>query len=260
MSIRKVLYRIFVLVVALVSYFITAAAINNKNINTQVSQNIALYENSGSSTDNGTEVVEKTSKESNNINEKQESMKNSSNEFKNTISDDELVKIKDYIPDIIEDVRYATTNNFAGKVIYEDSSTYLRYGTVKKLINVQNELKSKGYKIVIWDAYRTIDAQHKLWEICSNTTYVSNPNNGYSNHSRGNTVDISIEKLDGTDVALPSGYDDFSDKADRDYSDVSEEAKNNAEMIGNIMEKYGFYGYQEEWWHYTDKVSYDVVK
>ena len=263
MSIRKILYRAFVIVVAFISYFVTAAAITNKNVGAQQNQNVAIYENNVSSINNDTVVIENSKKEneeSNIIDEKSEGTKNNSNEFKSAKSDDELVRIKTYIPDIVEDIRYATVNNFTKQVIYEDSSAYLRYGTVKKLINVQNELKSKGYKLVVWDAYRPVEAQYKLWEICPDPDYVSNPNNGYSNHSRGNTIDISIVKLDGREVELPSGYDDFTEKADRDYSDVSAEAKNNAEMIENIMEKYGFKGYQKEWWHFTDTVSYNVVK
>ena len=89
--------------------------------------------------------------------------------------------------------------------------------------------------------------------------YVSNPNNGYSKHSRGNTVDISIVELDGSAVELPSGFDDFSKKADRDYSDVSEEAKNNSKMLESVMEECGFSGYKAEWWHYSDTENYDVL-
>ena len=260
MSVRKILYRIFVLVVAFVSYFITAAAINNKNTNAEQSQNVIIYESNKNIVENDIETGEKINNKINDKNEKQEVKKDKLNESNETVSNEELVKVKSYIPDIIEDIRYATDNNFTGQVIYDDMSAYLRYGTVKKLINVQNELKSNGYKLVVWDAYRPVETQYKLWEICPDPAYVSNPNNGYSNHSRGNTIDISIVKLDGSEVELPSGYDDFTEKADRDYSDVSAEAKNNAEMIENIMEKYGFKGYQKEWWHFTDTMSYNVVK
>ena len=82
--------------------------------------------------------------------------------------DGELVRILDYIPDAVIDLRYATTNNFTGTVIYDDNDNEARlcYGTVKKLAKVQNELKEKGYSIIIWDAYRSSEAQYKLWEVC----------------------------------------------------------------------------------------------
>jgi D-alanyl-D-alanine dipeptidase len=173
--------------------------------------------------------------------------------------DSDLVLISDYIPDIKTDIRYATENNFTGKVIYNSDKAYLRYGTVKKLLAVQNELKESGYELLIWDAYRPTEAQWKLWEICPDPSFVSNPNNGYSSHSRGNTVDITIVRTDGSKVEMPSEFDEFTKLADRDYSDVSKEAAENSQFLEDIMEKHGFSGYKNEWWHYSDTVKYDVV-
>ena len=68
-----------------------------------------------------------------------------------------------------------------------------------------------------------VDAQFKLWELCPNSKYVANPNKGFSSHSRGNTVDITLIKADGGEVQMPTGFDDFSLKADRDYTDCPEE-------------------------------------
>lgn len=176
-----------------------------------------------------------------------------------TPSDEELVLVKDYIPDIYIDLKYATTNNFTGTVIYESDDAYLRYGTVKKLAEVQNELRNLGYSLKIWDAYRPTSAQYKLWEVCPNPEYVANPNNGYSNHSRGNTVDVTIVHADGSAVTMPSDFDDFSVLADRDYRDVSAEAAKNATLLESAMLSNGFSAYSGEWWHYSDTVSYPVV-
>ena len=60
-------------------------------------------------------------------------------------ADDEFVDVLDYIPDLVVDLKYSTVNNFAGKVIYKTNEVYLRYGTVKKLMEVQKELRTKGY-------------------------------------------------------------------------------------------------------------------
>ena len=57
---------------------------------------------------------------------------------------------------------------------------------------------------------------------------------------------------------MPTGFDDFSALADRDYSDCSAEAARNAILLEEIMEKYGFKGYRGEWWHYTDTDAYEV--
>ncbi|MBQ9993364.1 MAG: M15 family metallopeptidase, partial [Clostridia bacterium] len=167
--------------------------------------------------------------------------------------DTELVLIAEYIPDIIIDLKYATCDNFTGVKIYESADAYLRYGTVKKLAAAAQMAESHGYRLKIWDAYRPVSAQYKLWDICPDPTYVSNPENGFSKHSRGNTVDITLVYSDCTDIPMPSGYDDFSSLADRDYSDVSSDARGNALLLESIMEECGSVGYFGEWWHYYDE-------
>lgn len=175
--------------------------------------------------------------------------------------DGELVRILDYIPDAVIDLRYATTNNFTGTVIYDDNDNEARlcYGTVKKLAKVQNELKEKGYSIIIWDAYRSSEAQYKLWEVCPDPTYVADPEKGGSSHNKGNTIDLGIVYTDGSKVELPSDFDEFSLLADREYSDVSAKAAENSNMLEEIMNKYGFNGYWGEWWHYSDEDIYTLI-
>ena len=172
--------------------------------------------------------------------------------------DGQLVRILDYIPDAEIDLRYATTNNFTGIVIYDNPEAYLCYGTVKKLIAVQEELKAMGYRILIWDAYRSSEAQWKLWEAYPDPTFVANPNNGITSHSRGNTIDISIVYEDGSPVEMPSEFDEFAAIADRDYSDVSETAAANSRLLEDVMYRNGFTGYRGEWWDYSDTDRYDV--
>lgn len=92
--------------------------------------------------------------------------------------DDEYVLVNKYIPDIYVELMYATDNNFTGVRIYDFTDAYLRYGTVKKLANVQKELKEQGYSLKIWDAYRPFEAQQKLWEVYPDPNYVANPANG----------------------------------------------------------------------------------
>lgn len=172
--------------------------------------------------------------------------------------DGQLVRILDYIPDAEIDLRYATTNNFTGTVIYDDPEAYLCYGTVKKLISVQDELKEKEYRILIWDAYRSSEAQWKLWETYPDPNFVANPNNGITSHSQGNTIDISMVYEDGSPVEMPSAFDEFSAIADRDYSDVSETAAANSELLENVMYRHGFTGYYGEWWDYSDTNRYEL--
>lgn len=173
---------------------------------------------------------------------------------------DEYVLVKKYIPDIYVELRYATENNFTGVKIYDFTEAYLRYGTVKKLAQVQKELKQHGYSLKIWDAYRPFEAQQKLWEVYPDPNYVANPANGMKKHNLGGTVDITMVAADGTVISMPTEFDDFSLKADRDYSDIEdEEAVKNVMILQNAMENNGFTGYQGEWWDYSDTVEYEVV-
>lgn len=162
--------------------------------------------------------------------------------------DDEYVLVNKYIPDIYVELMYATDNNFTGVRIYDFTDAYLRYGTVKKLANVQKELKEQGYSLKIWDAYRPFEAQQKLWEVYPDPNYVANPANGMKKHNLGGTVDITMVAADGSVISMPTEFDDFSLKADRDYSDIEdEEAVNNVMILQNAMENNGFTGYQGEW-------------
>ena len=172
-------------------------------------------------------------------------------------SDETMVRVQDYIPDIEVELRYATTDNFTGSVIYDFDDAYLRYGTVKKLSEAQDDLKSKGYRIKIWDAYRPVEAQYRLWEVCPDPRYVADPNKGITSHSRGDTMDITLVHRDGSAVRMPTEFDDFSLKADRDYSDCDAEAAGNARLLQEVMTAHGFTGYQGEWWDYSDTTRYD---
>lgn len=172
--------------------------------------------------------------------------------------DADFVRIRDYIPDIVVDLKYATEDNFTGQVIYEFTEAYLRYGTVKKLMSVQEALKAQGLGLKIWDGFRPVSAQEKLWQACPDPTYVSPPGTGSQSHCRGIAVDITLVDRNGAELAMPTGFDDFSNLADRDYSDCVAETAKNARLLEKTMEENGFKPYFGEWWHYADTVSYDV--
>lgn len=172
--------------------------------------------------------------------------------------DADFVRVRDYLPEVLQQLPYATADNFTGRRIYDFSEVFLRYGTVKKLRSVCEELAEQGLNLKIWDGFRPVSAQFKLWEVCPDDTYVADPNQGFSSHSRGNTVDVTLVDMDGSEIEMPTGFDDFTAKADRDYSDVPEVPAANAILLQNTMEKYGFTGYFGEWWHFRDTVAYPV--
>ena len=153
---------------------------------------------------------------------------------------EDFVRVKDYIPEIYTELKYAGEDNFTGQKIYGFDDIFLRYGTVMKLKAVSDEVNQQGYYLKLWDGFRPVSAQYKLWEICPDPEYVANPNKGYSNHSRGFAVDLTLVDRQGREVVMPTGFDDFSSQADRDYSDCPEDAAENARFLQEIMEKHGF--------------------
>lgn len=173
-------------------------------------------------------------------------------------ADSDFVRILDYIPTARQELAYATEGNFTGKVIYPFQDAYLRYGTVKKLMAVSRDLEELGMYLKIWDGFRPVSAQFTLWEACPDSRYVADPNVRFSSHSRGNTVDLTITDAQGKELPMPTAFDDFTEKADRNYEDCTPEQRDHAMILELIMEKHGFAGYKREWWHYTDTDSYPV--
>ena len=169
-----------------------------------------------------------------------------------------FVPVEDYIPGIFVELKYATEDNFTGQKVYTSSNAYLRYGKAEKLAAVQADLQELGWSLKIWDAFRPVSAQYRLWEICPDVRYVANPETGFSTHSKGNTVDVTLVDSEGRELEMPTAFDDFSKKADRNYADCTAEAANNAEILEILMEKHGFSGYSREWWHFSDKDDYPV--
>ena len=174
--------------------------------------------------------------------------------------DEDLVKIRDFIPDAQVDLRYATADNFTGQVIYDFTEPYLRYGTVKKLMAVQEDLRQLELNMKIWDGFRPFSAQIKMWEVFPDDTYVADPTIGASNHNRGCAIDLTLVDNDGRELEMPSEFDNFTVQANRDYSDCTEVAAQHAELLEVLMEKHGFKGYYGEWWHFNDTVKYGVDK
>lgn len=179
-----------------------------------------------------------------------------------TIQKTDMIVIDNYISGLQIDMRYASDNNVYSQKIYDDATAYLRQGTAEKLKNAQQEFQRLGYCLKVWDAYRPPRAQFKLWEICPDSRYVANPYKGYSNHTRGCSVDVTLVGKDGQEIEMPSKFDDFSTLADRNYQDVSTAAASNAKILEDVMTQNGFTTITTEWWHFddSDKNSYGVVE
>lgn len=111
------------------------------------------------------------------------------------------------------DIRYATTNNFTGKQVYKSAKAYLHKPTAMKLAEAQKKLEKQGLSLKVYDAYRPLGVQKIFWAIMPDERYVADPKKG-SRHNRGSAVDVTlVEPGSGRELVMPSGYDDFSERA-----------------------------------------------
>ncbi|MEI6692895.1 MAG: M15 family metallopeptidase [Chlorobium sp.] len=150
---------------------------------------------------------------------------------------------------MVLDIRYATTNNFTGKVMYPVARCLLRRDAAFRLLRAEQHLNKQGYRLIVFDGYRPLSVQKKFWAILPDERYVADPAKG-SRHNRGAAVDVSLADLKGNPLPMPSDYDDFSVKAHRDYTGASPEAKKNCAILETAMKNEGFDPFPTEWWHF----------
>ncbi|PKN09587.1 MAG: peptidase M15 [Deltaproteobacteria bacterium HGW-Deltaproteobacteria-8] len=157
---------------------------------------------------------------------------------------------------LVLDIRYATDNNFTGKRVYPAARCYLRADVAKRLLEVQKGLRGQGLGLKIYDCYRPFSVQEAFWRIMPDERYVGLPvrKDGVivksSRHNRGAAVDVTLVDAHGQELVMPTGYDDFTDKAHRDSAAASPEARRNSQHLERAMQAQGFEPLATEWWHF----------
>jgi len=165
-------------------------------------------------------------------------------------SNQAFVDITTYIPNIRKDVRYATVANFTHQVLYPRAAVYLRRPAARALKAVQLELNKKGLGLLIYDGYRPYHITEKMWQIVPDDRYAADPRAG-SGHNRGLAVDLTIIDLHtGKPVAMPTDFDDFTEKAHHNYRVTDPATAANRKLLRDVMEAHGFIALETEWWHY----------
>ena len=175
------------------------------------------------------------------------------------IADTIFVNLKNYSTDFVYDMKYATADNFLKVQVYDCAECFLRLKTVKALILANNDLMKLGLKIKLYDCYRPLDVQKKMWAIVPNATYVANPAKG-SIHNRGGAVDISLVDLSGKELDMGTKFDFFGDEASHNYLKFNEQILKNRQLLKSVMLANSFSSFDSEWWHYNLKnASTDAV-
>lgn len=164
----------------------------------------------------------------------------------------DLVELVALEPGIRLDVRYASTNNFMSAAMYSQARAFLQRPAAEALVRAHRALAREGYGLLIHDAYRPWYVTWMFWEATpdSQHTFVANPATG-SRHNRGAAVDLTLYDLKtGRAVRMPSGYDEFSDRAYPDYPGGTREERAHRALLRRYMEAEGFTINPTEWWHF----------
>lgn len=164
-----------------------------------------------------------------------------------------LVNIQELDSTILIDVRYATENNFTGQKLYETNKVYLIKEAARDLIKAHKYLKEKyNLRLKIYDGYRPLSVQKKMWAIMPDDRYVANPAKG-SRHNRGCAVDLTLVDSLGNELDMGTPYDDFTEKSHIDYKNLPPEVLRNRKILQEAMTKFNFTPMRTEWWHFDYK-------
>lgn len=169
-----------------------------------------------------------------------------------TINDTTFVSLKEMSSDFVYDMKYATNDNFLKQKVYDCAECYLRHKTVLSLIEANKEFITLGYRIKIFDCYRPLSIQKKMWELVPNPIYVADPKKG-SIHNRGCAIDITLVDSTGKELDMGTPFDFFGEASSHNHANLSEEVKKNRKLLKEIMLKHNFTSFDSEWWHYNLK-------
>ena len=184
-----------------------------------------------------------------------------------------FVLLADYVPHIVQEIRYYSTYNFIGERIdgYEAPCALLTKEAARALKAASNELFVQGYRLKVFDAYRPACAvkQFVLWGIEDTDIrmkpyfYPNLPKQelflrGYiakqSSHSRGSAVDLTLlDMKTGKEVDMGSPFDLFSEVSHPDYRGITPEQYENRMLLQKVMVRNGFAPIDCEWWHFCLK-------
>ena len=184
-----------------------------------------------------------------------------------------FVLLADYVPHIVQEIRYYSTYNFIGERIdgYEEPCALLTIEAARALKAVSQEMNVQGFRLKVFDAYRPARAVRHfvLWGIEDQDLRMKPyfyPDlekeelfaQGYiaklSSHSRGSTVDLTLlDMKTGKELDMGSPFDLFSEVSHPDYRGITEEQYNNRMALQKVMVRNGFQPIDCEWWHFTLK-------
>ena len=184
---------------------------------------------------------------------------------------DNFVHLREVVHDIVEDVRYYSSDNFVGECIpgYESNRLIITLEAAQALRKVQRDLSYAGLALKVFDAYRPQRAVDFFghWANDAGDTRMQQrfyPRlqkhelfaQGYlvrqSSHSRGSTVDLTlIDAISGAELDMGTEFDFFDIRSWPSCTEVTAAQRAHRLLLRAVMMAAGFIGVEEEWWHFT---------
>lgn len=194
-------------------------------------------------------------------------------EIPRNLDPSDFVMVADYVPHVIQEIRYHSSYNFIGDRIdgYEEPCAFLTREAARALKSAANEFYVMGYQIKVFDAYRPARAVRHfvLWGIEDQDIRMKQyfyPDlqkqelfaKGYiaklSSHSRGSTVDLTLLNMKtGKEIDMGSPFDFFGELSHPDYRGITDDQYENRMLLQRVMVRNGFVPIDCEWWHFTLK-------
>ena len=194
-------------------------------------------------------------------------------EYKNDLTMDPsgFVLLADYVPQIVQEIRYYSTYNFIGDRIdgYEEPCALLTIEAARALKAVSSELIVQGYRLKLFDAYRPACAvkHFVLWgiedqdirmkpyfypELEKQELFAKGYIAKQSSHSRGSAVDLTLlDMKSGKELDMGGPFDLFSERSHPDFRGISAEQYDNRMILRRAMLRNGFLPIDCEWWHFA---------
>jgi len=161
---------------------------------------------------------------------------------------------------LVLDLRYATPDNFLKEKVYDCARCLLRKEAALALVKAHQVLKQKGYRLRLFDCYRPLDVQKKMWKIMPDDRFVGNPYGNGSMHNKGAAVDLTLADSTGKELEMGTPFDFFGREAYHAYTNLPPDVLNRRRLLKQTLMQAGFSPITSEWWHYSyNRKSYRVA-
>ncbi len=167
--------------------------------------------------------------------------------------------LAEHDPKLVLDMKYATEDNFLGRVLYPDDRAFLLAEVADALSAARRRLEKLDLGLKVYDAFRPTWVQQEMWKAFPNPEFVADPDGDSSNHCKGTAVDCWVVDRWGRELAKPTGFDQFGKEARRDYMDLPIDVLKHRAIVEDALRCEGFQPLASEFWHYDFPLPDSVV-